>query len=113
MATHDIGDTVRLWVAFFDEAGAQADPDTVTLDVEDPAGVVTQPSVTAAEAGDLTIASASVGVTLATVTGVYKAAVDVDQAGHWEYAWYGVGTVDERDEGWFQVRRQRVGAFVP
>lgn len=111
MATvdHDIGDAVRLWAAFFDEAGAQAAPDTVTLIVRDPsdndATVANVPAVT----GDLTIASTAVGATLATTTGVYKASVTADEAGVWCYEWTGVGTVDETQTGFFEVRRRKVG----
>jgi len=109
MATHDIGDTVRLWAAFFDEAGDQTAPGLVTLIVRSPDGTDTTVANEAAVEADLDIASAAVGTTLATETGVYKASVQVDQAGFWYYEWTGVGTVDEVQPGGWEVPRRRVG----
>ena len=108
MATHDIGDVVRLWSAFFDEAGAQAAPGAVTLIVRTPAGADSTVANSGASAGDLTIASTAVGTTLATTTGVYKATVSATEAGVWWFEWTGVGTVDEVQSGWFEVRRRLV-----
>jgi hypothetical protein len=105
---HDIGDAVRLWAAFYDELGAQAAPDTVTLIVRDPSDNDTTISNGGASAGDLAIASAAVGATLAATTGVYKAVVNADEAGVWWYEWTGTGTVDEVQSGFFEVRRRPV-----
>ena len=105
---HDIGDAVRLWVAFHNEAGAQAAPTLVTLIVHTPAGVDATVANADAIAGDLTIASAAVGETLAATTGVYKASVAATSAGLWRFEWTGVGVVDEVQSGWFEVRRRMV-----
>ena len=113
MAAHDIGDVVRLWAAFFDESGAQAAPTLVTLIVRSPDGVDATIANAGAIAGDLTLASASVGQTLATVTGVYKAVVPATQSGLWWFEWTGVGTVDEMQTGYFEVRRRRVATPAP
>ena len=107
---HDVGDVVRLWAAFFDEAGAQTAPTTVTLIVRDPADVDTTISNEAAVSGDVTLAAAATGSTLADETGVYKAVVETSGAlpGVWRYEWEGAGIVDEVQSGWFEVRPRKV-----
>lgn len=110
MATHDIGDAVRLWVAFRDEANAQTAPDTVELYVRAPDGEVTLVANAAADGADETLAEAALGETLSGVTGVYKAVVVPDEAGTWRYRWEATGSVTERQAGWFDVRLDRVGS---
>lgn len=108
MATHDIGDVVTLWAIFRNSAGAQT-ATTATLMVRTPDGEETEATVAPAQASDEAAAEAATGETLSGVTGVYKATIDIDQSGRWEYRWEGSGAVTEATEGQFRVRRQHVG----
>jgi hypothetical protein len=109
MAQHDIGDAVRLWSVFRDESGDQAAPTTVTLIVHHPDGEDESVATTPAVAGDVSNAATATGQTLADETGLYKASVTPDEAGFWHYEWTGVGAIAETEQGWFEVRRRRVG----
>lgn len=108
--SHDVGDAVRLWAVFRDEAGAQADPGLVTLAVRHPDYTVEDIPTEPAEAGDETLAEEAMGETLTGVTGVYKAVVEPDAGGVWWYRWAGEGAVMEAEESWFAVNFRRVSA---
>lgn len=110
--SYDVGDDVTVFAVFRDADGDQAAPDEVVLHVLDPATgeseVVTNE---AAGAGDVAAAAAELDETLADETGLFKATIEPDSAGVWWYAWIGTGTVPaDRQERWFDVRRQRVPA---
>jgi uncharacterized protein YfaS (alpha-2-macroglobulin family) len=92
MATHDIGDAVRVTCTFRNEAGALANPTAVTLQVRAPSGTVT------------TVSNSSTG------TGVYSGVVSPDAEGVWRYRFTGTGAVAQAQEGMFTVRRRRVPA---
>lgn len=105
----DIGDVVRLARRFTNEAGAAADPDTVTLTVRKPDGsvaTVTNHKVT--DSGELALVASLLGLTLASSTGVYAGTVEPDDAGRWRYRWESSGGVMSAEEGAFNVRRRRV-----
>jgi hypothetical protein len=104
---HDIGDAVRLWVVWRNEAGVQTAA-TTTLHVRKPDGTVTLVANSSAAVEDETLAEAATGQTLSGVTGVYKAQVTADQAGRHDYRWTATGAVTEVSEGWFDVRVRRV-----
>lgn len=105
MATvYDIGDTVRLYSAFraatFSIAAgvpsatyALADPSTVSLLIETPAGVQTTYTYAA---GDVTKAE----------TGVYYRALSLTAAGQYIVRWTGTGTVASAAESTVTVRPQ-------
>jgi hypothetical protein len=82
----DIGDKIRLTAEFRDDAGALADPVTVTLMIKDPAGTVTTPTPTRSGLGE------------------YEHLIVIDQADRWYWRWVGSGDVDVAEESWFFVR---------
>ena len=91
-----IGDGIRLSVVFTVCAtGADADPTTVTLIVEDPSG--TQTTYTWAGA---------------TVTrdseGHFHTDIEVDTAGAWHYRWVGTGAVIAAVEGSLYVQESYI-----
>ncbi len=93
----DIGDGVALTYTFRDEAGAPADPTTITLVVMSPGRSNT--TYTYAD-GDLT----KEGV------GVYSKVVNPTIAGRWRYRWTGAGGgIDWTDQGAFWVRHRQTG----
>lgn len=93
MNSYDIGDQVRLTVAFTDEYGAGVDPTVIICKTVDPDGHVTDWSYGVDEA--LT----------RTDTGAYALDFVIDQAGRWAYRWESSGTVTAAAEGQFNVRR--------
>jgi len=113
MAQHDIGEAVRIWVAFRDIDGDQADPTAVTFIVHHPDGEDETVANSQASAGDVTAAATALGQTLVDETGVYKTDVTPDEAGFWHFEWTGTGNVVEVEPGWFEVRRRRVGDPAP
>ncbi|GMU80033.1 MAG: hypothetical protein AMXMBFR46_28210 [Acidimicrobiia bacterium] len=92
MATHDIGDVVKLTGTFRDAAGDLADPTAVTVTVLEPDGTTSTPTASSAS------------------TGVWTATVSIDQSGTWRYRWAGTGVVVTAEEGAFDVRPRRVPA---
>lgn len=78
--SYPIGATAVLTGTFRDDAGAAADPTTITLEVTNPTGTVT--TLTYA-GGDLT----------RTDTGIYTHRLDLDTPGTWHYRWEGTGAV--------------------
>jgi hypothetical protein len=109
MAEHEVGDVVTLFAVFRDLDGAQADPTTLTLALEDPDGNDSSVSPEAAETGDLARAELATGETLSGTTGVYLANIPVDRHGTWRYRWLGTGAVAKGKQGAFLVERLRVG----
>lgn len=107
--SHDIGDLVRLWAIFYNEAGTATDPTAVTCTLAHPDGTVEALTPEAASAGDLTIASAALGVTVEATTGLYKTSFTPDEAGVWRYRWNATGTVEEAQHGWIDVAVDQVG----
>jgi hypothetical protein len=92
MATYDIGDAVRVSVTFRNEAGALANPTSVTLTVRAPDETVT------------TVSNST------STTGIYSGVVTPDAEGVWRYRFTGTGAVAQAQEGMFTVRRRRVPA---
>lgn len=85
MTTYDIGDEVRLSVAFTDADGVAADPTTVTCTVRKPDGSTLTPSATGS-------------------SGSYHADIQPDQTGNWHYRFAGTGALVAAEEGQFYVR---------
>lgn len=93
--TYDKGDLVRLSVAFVNSAGTATDPTTVTLKVKTPAGAIS------------TYTYALSQVTK-SATGSYYKDVSLNVSGRWWYRWEGTGAVETAEEGWLEVREQRL-----
>lgn len=118
--SYDVGDDVTVYAVFRDVAGEQAAPTAVTLHVRDP--LTGESSVVENEAAleaDLTAASSALGETLEDATGLYKATITPTSSGVWRYAWIATGgeadydttaVAADRQERWFDVRRQQVPA---
>lgn len=92
MATHDIGDVVKLTGTFKNASGTLTDPDTVTLTVLEPDGTTSTPTASSSS------------------TGIWTANVTIDQSGTWRYRFEGTGAVVTAEEGAFDVRPRRVPA---
>lgn len=92
---YDIGDTIRLAVAFTNRAGADADPTTVRLITENPEG--TQVQYTHA-AGEIT----------KDATGHYYKDITLDLSGVWYYHWLGTGAVATSEGSSFEVRENEL-----
>lgn len=92
MATHDIGDVVRVDVEFRDTAGALVDPTTVVFKIKNPVGQTT----TYTHGVDAQLVKDAVG----------KYHVDVEPAiqGVWTYRWEGSGANKGAEEANFTVR---------
>lgn len=88
MATHDVGDAVRVSCTFRNEAGVLADPTSVTLRVTPPD-----------EDTGTVVANTRVSL------GIYTGVMTPDQHGIWRYEFVGTGAVAQRQEGVFYVRR--------
>ena len=86
---YDVGDRVTIQATFTDENSVLTDPDTVQLEIKNPAGTVTTPSVSNPS------------------TGVYEGSVLFDADGLWWYRWEGTGTVDAAEEGSMSVRESQ------
>ena len=92
MSDYDIGDLVRLFTTFKDEAGDVADPDVVELTVLEPDGTVTPVSLEAHTPD----------------TGYYAGLFEPMQYGlHW-VRWQGSGAVTAAEEYTFSVARRHV-----
>lgn len=90
MATHDLGDLVRLSASFSTVAtGAAVDPDVVKLTVKNPDG-------------DITTKTYPVGITK-SATGEYYSDVDADVAGTWYFRFWSTGNGQAANEGTFEV----------
>lgn len=88
---YDVGDLVRLTITVRDEAGTIADPAVVLLTVRKPDGTT------------------SVVANSRTATGIYTAAVPIDQSGVWWYRWEGTGgAATTAEEGMLSVRMRQV-----
>jgi hypothetical protein len=93
MNTYDIGDQVRLSVAFTDEDGHAADPTVITVKYADPTGAIT------------TLVYDTDAAVGREETGAYYADLVPDRAGIWRYRWTGSGAITSAAEGSFTVRR--------
>ena len=94
--SYDIGDRVRVSLAFSDDASKPADPTTVRGRFRDPSGVVTTYIY-------------PTNVTKDSV-GNYHFDIDPDADGEWRYRGEGEGAVRAAAEGRFSVRDS---AFPP
>ena len=92
VSSYDIGDRVRVSLAFTDDSANPADPTTVRGRFRDPSGVVT----TYVYGTDSELAKDSVGN--------YHFDVDPDSDGEWRYRGEGTGAVRAAAEGRFSVR---------
>lgn len=90
--SYDVGDRVRVSLAFTDDAGDAADPTTVRGRFRDPSGVVT----TYVHGADSELVKDSVGN--------YHFDIDPDEDGEWRYRGEGEGAVRAAAEGRFSVR---------
>lgn len=90
MSDFDIGDQIRLSVAFTDLAGTAADPTTVVCTVRKPDNTTSTPSVTNDS------------------TGAYHSDLTLDLDGSWYFRFAGTGALVVAEEGTFVVSRQRV-----
>lgn len=89
----DLGDRVRLFADFKDDAGVATNT-TVVLKVRDPAGVTTTRTATPGATGHYEY--------LFNLTGADA------QVGRWYYRFEGSGTVTAAEEGTFVVRSTQV-----
>lgn len=92
---YDIGDVARLSGAFTNIAGDPADPGAITLEIEDPDGVVAEVEYP----GTITKDS----------TGNYHYDVALSIAGYYNYRWVGTGAVAAAAQGRLWVRASNVG----
>lgn len=76
----NVGDVVRLR-AVFSALGVNADPTTITLEVQSPSGI----TYTYTYAG---------GDVVKEATGIYYYDLSVDEAKWWTYEWTAAGTVE-------------------
>ena len=87
--TYDIGDQVRLSVAFTNSAGVATDPTTVTITIRKPDQTTSTPTA------------------LTSATGTWYTDVTLDQTGNWYYRFAGTGALVAAEEGEFYVRVRR------
>lgn len=80
------GTTVQVKGTFVDHDGQATDPSAAQLEVQDPNGVITTP----------TLSNPS--------TGVYTGLQAVAVPGLWRFRWEGSGALVAADEGYFYVR---------
>jgi hypothetical protein len=66
--------------ATFAVSGVATDPTTVTLKVQNPAGITTSYTYALAEVTKL-------------ATGIYSKTIQLSSSGYWAYQWVGTGTV--------------------
>lgn len=90
MNSYQVGDQVRVSVAFTNTAGTAADPTTITLLVKQRQRAVATYTFAA-------------GQVTKTATGAYYRDVDVTEEGIWDYRWVGTGAVVAAAEGSFNV----------
>lgn len=93
-ATYDIGDVVRI-NSGFSQLTVPIDPTTVALSVTLPNGTTVP----------FTYAGATV---IKDSVGNYHVDMSATQHGTYRYRWFSTGTGQAAEEGWFQVRAQRV-----
>lgn len=93
--SHNLGELLRLSVAFTNLAGTLTDPNTVTLTTRSPAGVIT---VYLDAIND------------ATAVGAFYKDVTPLEAGVWSYQWAGSGNLSAIEEATFTVAASTVGA---
>lgn len=90
---YDVGDKVELSTTVKDADGTLVNTPTLTLAVTKPDGTTVSPAPTVTNTGS---------------GGAYTAAVTVDAAGTWPYAWTASGTVVAVEPGQFTVRSSSV-----
>lgn len=91
-AVYQIGDILRLQVAFTDANDAAVDPTTVTLSVLEPDGTESSYTYGAAQV-------------VKSATGTYYYDLSVDQAGRHYYRWSAGGAYVAVDEGSFHISK--------
>ena len=96
--SYDVGDLVRVSLAFTNASGSAADPTTVRGRFRDPAGSVT------------TYVFGTDGELVKDATGNYHFDVGPTASGEWRYRGEGAGAVQAAAEGRFIVR---ASAFPP
>lgn len=92
MNIHDIGDVVRISVAFTNQAGTPVDPGAVTVKVKNPIGVKTT-YVYLVDAG-----------VIKDSTGNYHLDLEPTIQGIWNYRWEGTVSNKGAEENSFQIR---------
>lgn len=93
MNIYDIGDQVRLSVAFSDDEGAAVDPTVVTLTYAGPGG------------SEIELTYDGENALTRDGPGSYYVDIVPQTAGTWRYRWAGSGAVTAATEGQFEVRR--------
>lgn len=94
--TYDIGDLVKISATFTDENGTATDPTTLEAAFKSPSGTIstftygTDPEVVRDSAG------------------VYHLDISITESGRYDYRWSSTGTGQAAEEGYFEVRQQRV-----
>jgi hypothetical protein len=93
MGSYDIGDGIKLTAHFTNDAGADANPTTVTCTVLLPDDSLDEATVTGP-----------------SPTGYYQAIITAEQNGKHFYRWAGTGAIVAAQEGRFTVRKRKVPA---
>ncbi|MCC6192061.1 MAG: hypothetical protein IT318_23780 [Anaerolineales bacterium] len=96
MNSYIVGQTFRLYGDFYSLAGVATDPTTVTLTVEDAAGV------------EMAYTLAGGGVTKESDGVYYREMTAAAPLGVWNYQWLSTGTVKALDEASFRVIASRL-----
>jgi len=89
-----VGDSIRITVAWFNQAGEATDPTTVTLRICGPDYI------------KAVYVYADGGVAKAAIGSYYKD-IAIDQAGTWFYRWEATGTVTATEPGSFYVKAHK------
>ena len=84
-------DLRRISATFKNAAGSAADPSAVTFKYTKPSGTVT------------TLVYLTDGALVKDSTGNYHVDLSLTEPGRWFYQWKGTGTVEEVEEGEFEV----------
>lgn len=92
---YNIGNDVVLSIVVFDENGDDADPDTLTLGIKEPDGILTS-----FEYGASDIVRDSLGH--------FHYDLAITKAGLWRYGWHATGTPNLYQESAVDVRRKLV-----
>lgn len=95
MNTYDLGDLVTVRAVFKDpteDPEVVQDPDTVSLSVTTPSGIVT------------TYVYNTDDEVVKDDTGMYSSEIDCEEAGFWHYRWWSSGVGQAAQEARFEVR---------
>lgn len=91
IAVYQKGDLRRISATFKNSAGVATDPTAVSFKYTKPSGTTT------------TLVYGVDGALVKDSTGNYHVDLSLTERGRWFYRWIGTGTVEEVDEGEFEV----------